>query len=224
MCFSATASFTAGTVLVGIGVVTLKAANQTKQWPFAAIPLLFGVQQLCEGVIWLIFGTQAPLLNTVATHVYSFFSHVLWPIYLPLAVLLIEPFDGRKRSLALLAMLGFVVGGYLLVTLVASPVVAHPIGNHIEYDSPHFFGAGVMIMYLISTTASPLLSSYAWVRVFGAAALMAFSAAYYFYAAWFISVWCFFAALLSIVVYAHLRLLNATRQQTIKNPLNSSKN
>jgi hypothetical protein len=39
------------------------------------------------------------------------------------------------------------------------------------------------------------------VQFFGVLALLSFGAAYYFYAVWFISVWCFFAALLSVVVY-----------------------
>ena len=85
MCFSATASFSAGALLLGVGAVTLKSARRPCEWPFAAIPLLFAIQQLIEGVIWLTFSADTPLLNTVMTHVYSFFSHVLWPIYLPLA-------------------------------------------------------------------------------------------------------------------------------------------
>ena len=79
MCFSATASFSAGAVLLGVGTLTLKSARRPPELPFAAIPLLFAIQQLTEGVIWLTFSYQAPLLNTVMTHVYSFFSHVLWP-------------------------------------------------------------------------------------------------------------------------------------------------
>ena len=84
MCFSATASFSAGAFLLGIGTLTLRsamAAHQPWALPFAAIPLLFAIQQLIEGVIWLTFRVDAPLLNSVLTHVYSFFSHVLWPVY-----------------------------------------------------------------------------------------------------------------------------------------------
>ena len=41
------------------------------------------------------------------------------------------------------------------------------------------------------------------VKLFGVLALLSFAAAYFFYATWFISVWCFFAALMSAVVYLH---------------------
>ena len=203
MCFSATASFSAGAVLLGIGALTLKAARRPSEWPFAAIPLLFAVQQLIEGVIWLTFRADTPLLNTVMTHAYSFFSHVLWPVYLPVAVLMIEPPGGRRRGLTSLVLAGSTVGIYLLYVLVAFPVVSRPTGQHVEYDSPHFFAAEVMTLYLVSTTVSPLLSTLRGVKVFGALALLSFGAAYYFYATWFISVWCFFAALLSTVIYIH---------------------
>ena len=203
MCFSATASFSAGVVLLGIGAFTLKAARRPCEWPFAAIPLLFAIQQLIEGVIWLTFSADVPLLNTVTTHAYSFFSHVLWPVYLPIAVLMIEPPGGRRRTLTALVLAGSAVGIYLLYVLIAFPVVSRPIGQHVEYDSPHFFAAAVMTLYLVSTTVSPLLSTLRGVKVFGALALLSFGAAYYFYATWFISVWCFFAALLSTVIYLH---------------------
>ena len=47
------------------------------------------IQQLIEGALWLTFPDKAPLLNSALTHIYSLFSHVLWPIYVPIAVLLI---------------------------------------------------------------------------------------------------------------------------------------
>ena len=100
MCFSAAASFTAGVVLLGVGVLTLRAARRPRELPLAAIPMLFAIQQLTEGVIWLTFSREAPLLDTVMTHVYSFFSHVLWPVSVPVAVLLVEPPGWRRTTLA----------------------------------------------------------------------------------------------------------------------------
>ena len=53
MCFSATASFTAGSVLSAVGIATIMKAERKSEVPFAMIPLLFGVQQFIEGVVWL---------------------------------------------------------------------------------------------------------------------------------------------------------------------------
>ena len=52
MCFSANASFAAGALLLGISAFTIRAARTPAEQPLAAIPLLFGLQQLCEGAIW----------------------------------------------------------------------------------------------------------------------------------------------------------------------------
>ena len=210
MCFSATASFSAGALLLGLGTLTLKSARRPREIPFAAIPVLFAIQQLSEGVVWLTFRPEAQHLNNVMTHVFSFFSHVLWPAYVPVAVLLIEPPGVRRHALRVLAAAGVAVGVYLLYILVAFPVVARAIGQHIEYVSPHFFVATVMSLYLLSTAFSPICSTHRMVRVFGVLALSSFAAAYAFYATWFISVWCFFAALLSAVIYFHFVSRRAT--------------
>ena len=90
MCFSATASFSAGAALLGLGALTLKSAGRPRELAFAAIPLLFAIQQLSEGVIWLTFRYGAPQLHTVMTYVYSLFSHVLWPVFVPLGVTLVS--------------------------------------------------------------------------------------------------------------------------------------
>ena len=211
MCFSATASFSAATLLLGVGTLTLRSARGPRELPFAAIPMLFAIQQLSEGVIWLTFRYEAPQVNEVMTYVYSFFSHVLWPVYVPVAVLLMEPSRWRRRALLAFVTAGAAVGAYLLYFLVAFPIVSRPIGQHIEYISPHFFVAGVMTLYLLSTTFSPILSTYRMLKIFGVLALSSFAAAYFFYATWFISVWCFFAAVLSAVVYLHFALRRTER-------------
>ena len=221
MCFSATASFSAGAVLLGLGALTLKSARRPRELLYAAIPLLFAIQQLSEGVIWLTFRYEAPQFNTVMTHVYSFFSHVLWPVYVPLAVLLIEAPGWRRQALLAFVATGIAVGAYLLYTLVAFPVVSRPTGQHIEYVSPHFFAAVVMTLYLLSTTVSPILSTHRFVMIFGVLALLSFGAVYFFYAIWFISVWCFFAALLSAVVYLHFVLRDAKRSRSTENSLSA---
>ena len=203
MCFSATASFAAGGFLLGLGSLTLRLARTPRERPFAAIPLLFAIQQFIEGVIWLTFGRDAALLNTVMTHAYSFFSHVLWPVYVPVAVLLIEPPGRRRQALWAFVVAGLLVGSYLLYVLVMYPVVSRPTGQHVEYVSPHFFAAIAMTLYLLSTGVSLVLSTHRVVKLFGVLALLGFAAAYYFYAVWFISVWCLFAALMSAVICLH---------------------
>ena len=205
MCFSALASFTAAAGLLGIGTVTVRRARARRELPYAAIPLLFGIQQLLEGMLWLTFPDRAPLLNVGLTHLYSFFSHVLWSIYVPLAALALETVPWRRRVLAGIALAGALAGVYLLVMLARLPITARVVGQHIFYDSPHFYVLTTMALYLIGTCASLMVSSHRRVAAFGIAAFVSAVAAYVFYATWFISVWCFFAAVLSIIVLWQVR-------------------
>jgi hypothetical protein len=203
MCFSATASLTAGAALLAVGAFTTSRARQPAELPFALIPVLFGVQQLTEGALWLTFPDRAPQLNAVLTLLYSFFSHVLWPIYVPIAVLLLEIVTWRRKLLAGIALAGAAVGLYLMYFLVTEPIVAQVVGHHIAYLSPHFYVVPVMVLYVLGTCVSAFVSSCGTIRWFGVATFLSLVAAYAFYAVWFISVWCFFAALLSVIVVVH---------------------
>ena len=205
MCFSATASFTAGAALLVIGAVTTSRVRRGAEVPFALIPGLFGVQQVIEGALWLTFPDNASLVNSLLTHAYSFFSHVFWPIYVPIAVLLLEPVEWRRKVLMAIAAAGAAVGLYLLYFLLTEPIVSEVVGRHISYQSPHFYFPAFMILYVLATCVSSFLSSCKTIRWFGAAIFVALLGAYVFYAFWFISVWCFFAAILSAIVLWHFR-------------------
>ena len=76
MCFSATASFTAGIVLTVIGVATVKKTQRKTEIPFAMVPLLFGLQQFIEGLLWLSFQFNSHLLNVIMTYVFTLVSQV----------------------------------------------------------------------------------------------------------------------------------------------------
>lgn len=221
MCFSAAASFVAGAALVAGGVATLRLASRPSEMPFAAIPLLFGIQQLIEGLIWLSFRDASPLPNPPLTFAYSLFSHVLWPIYVPFAVHLQESVPWRRRALVATQVAGIVVGLYLLYFLVQYPVISRVLGKHIVYESPHFYIGAVMALYLSATCVSSMLASHRTIRLFGALSLVTFLAAYAIHAATLVSVWCFFAAILSLIVYTYFRgehRANRSRQPSTNPP------
>ena len=205
MCFSASASFIAGTSLSGNGVATLRRAETRTERPFAMIPLLFGIQQLTEGVIWLTFHHDAPLLKQTMTYLYSAFSHVLWPMYVPFAIGFLEAISWRRRTLFAFQAMGIAVGLYLLYFIATGPLVAEVIGKHIVYVSPHFYLVPVMVVYLAATCVSCFFSSHRFVNLFGVLAFVAFIAAYLFHVGALFAIWCFFAAVLSLLIYVHLR-------------------
>ena len=205
MCFSASASFIAGTSLCAIGVATVKKVEARNELPFAMIPLLFGIQQLTEGVIWLTFSHDAPLLKQTMTYLYSIFSHVLWPMYVPFAMGVMEAVRWRKKAIFAFEAAGVIVGLYLLYFIVTSPVVAEVVGSHIVYVSPHFYLIPMIMFYLAATCISCFFSSHGFVRLFGVLALLSYIAAYVIHVEALVSIWCFFAAILSLLIYLHLR-------------------
>ncbi|MBI1213458.1 MAG: hypothetical protein GC190_18515 [Alphaproteobacteria bacterium] len=204
MCFSATASFIAGSVLTVTGIATLRMTSQKSEIPFAMVPLLFGVQQFVEGLIWLSLQNDLTA-NATLTFLYSLFSHVLWPVYIPFAVRLLEPVAWRRSAIAACLAIGVAVALYLLYFIVQFPVTARVAGSHIAYESPHFYAAPTMVLYLIATCAGSLFSSDRIIQLFGALSFATFIAAYAIHVATFFSVWCFFAALLSLIIFFYLR-------------------
>ncbi len=204
MCFSATASFVAGTTLSLIGVATLKNVQRKSEFPFALIPLLFGVQQLIEGGLWLSFRFDHPLVNMATTYAFSVFSHTVWPIFVPFSVGMLETVSWRRHVMWGFQVVGLAIGLYLLYFLIKYPVVAVAKEN-IVYVSPHFYQVPAMLLYLAATCVVSFFSSHRLVKIFGVLALALFFIAYWFYTEALFSVWCFFSAVLSAIIYLYFK-------------------
>ena len=203
MCFSAAASFTAGAALSAVGVLTVRRSRGAAELPVALVPLLFGIQQITEGVVWLGLDNDLPNVTSWATYVYSMFSHVLWPFFVPFAILLVETSRRRRKMLSVFLLLGLGVALYLLFFIVRFPVTARVVGRSIFYDSPHFYIGAVLVIYLLATCVSGLFSTHRCISIFGALAFILAIAAYQVSAQTFVSVWCFFAAILSLLILIH---------------------
>lgn len=207
MCFSATASFASATLLVLAGGVAVQRTRQRSEWPYALIPLIFGLQQALEGLIWLTLDDHAarwsclPAADLVWG--YSFFAQAFWPLYVPLAVYLIETVAWRRQALMLTGLAGMVVSMFLLAAMVQQPVHAYLQGQHIVYEFGHTHVLLASLFYLTGSCVSPLLSSHASVRWFGLTASATALYTFLVYKPWFTSVWCYFAGLMSCVVLLH---------------------
>ena len=91
MCFSANASFGSGIILAVISVASLKKVQYPTHIYFAAIPLIFCIQQIIEGLLWLaLIDPVYASLEKVSTYSFLFFAQVIWPIWIPFAVLSLE--------------------------------------------------------------------------------------------------------------------------------------
>jgi hypothetical protein len=210
MCFCAAASFTAGAVLTIIGVATLKSTKRKEEVFFAMIPLLFGLQQFIEGFLWLSFQYEEKLINVVLTYVFVLFSHVLWPVFIPFSIGHMETVPWRKKVIRGFQLTGIAVAVYLLYFIVRYPINSE-IREHIVYVFPHFHIPPVLVLYIAATCLSALFSSQRIVMFFGVLAFVLFVVAFWFYYVAFFSVWCFFAAILSAVIFLHFQFRHARR-------------
>jgi len=207
MCFSATASFVTAGVTGAIGLVSLGRANGLRELPLAATPLVFALQQTIEGLLWVNLpwapnGTFAAGL----IFLFLFIAEVVWPVYAPIAVWLIEP-DERRRQLMLPCLaIGLSVGAWLLWPILTQPHSAAVLGDHIVYVTENKHSDLLGLAYLAATTLPLVLSSRRTMVALGAIILTGSVVAYFLYWEAFVSVWCYFAAAASVVILVHFEL------------------
>jgi hypothetical protein len=204
MCFSATASFVTAGVTGAIGIVSIGRARELRELPLAAAPLIFALQQSAEGFLWLTL-SHSPVGPPVSglTFLFLMFAEVLWPVYAPLAVLLIETNETRRQLMRLCLAVGVSLSLYLFWSIVSQPQSAAVLRDHIVYVSEFRHSDLIGLCYLTATALPLVLSSRRTVVVLGAIVLVGSITAYSFYWEAFVSVWCFFAAAASGVILAH---------------------
>jgi hypothetical protein len=201
MCFSATASLGASALLTGSGIIAIKKMKAPKMIAFAAVPILFGLQQLSEGVLWLTY-TQPSIASWQHLSIYSFllFAKVIWPIWIPFSIWLMEPDKGKKKLLAYLMVLGGIGSIYLAFCLFAYDVSATIEERHINYQMQIPQLGLHRVLYLLGAAVPFFISSLKFMKLLGGALILSLVLSYIFYFKQLISVWCFFAALLSALV------------------------
>lgn len=216
MCFSANASFGAGVVLSVIGVASIRKAQKPSQLLFASIPLIFAVQQVAEGVLWVTLPNPDTItIQRNATYIFLFFAQILWPLWVPTAILLLDKNGIRSKIQSILIGAGILVGFYLAYCLLTYPVQAKIIGYHISYmqDYPTSFRIYVIGLYALATVAPPFFSHIKKMWMLGAAILISYLVTALFYEHYILSVWCFFSSIISISVYAIMVEISNSNKQ-----------
>jgi hypothetical protein len=204
MCFSASASFGAGAVLSVIGVASLTKVQHPRQIMFASIPLIFAIQQISEGFLWITLPNPTySYLQQFITYIFLFFAQVLWPAWVPIAILLLDKENKRKRFQRILVGIGLIVSVYLAVLLITYSVQAKIIGYHISYKQNYTATFGILggIFYIMATILPPFFSHIKRMWMFGTTILISYLITVIFYEHFVVSVWCFFASIISISIY-----------------------
>lgn len=206
MCFSATANFVGSAVIGGIGVATLREVRHRRQFLFAAVPLLFAVHQCIEGFVWL--GLDGHLPSRAAHDfgaAFVLYAQGLLPFLLPLSVYMIEPEGRKQRRMLPFVILGGLLTLYILWGLSTDPLQVYARHHSIVYKNALTANLPVAVLYVIATCGSLFFSGYRYLIAFGIAnfvglvivsAVMAYS---------FTSIWCAYAAVISVLVFFHFR-------------------
>jgi hypothetical protein len=208
MCFSAEASFAGGVIISAIGIVTVKNVHKPSQLVFASIPLFFGIQQIVEGCLWLTIPVPEYLhFQKIVTYIFLIMADFLWPTMIPLAVLLMEENKKRKKILRILLIMGLSLSVYYAFCLLFFNVDPKIMGYHIKYDTdfPKSLSMPAFIVYLLVTITPLFISSIKRTHLLGILMFLSCLITAIFFTQYLTSVWCFFAALISVVIFWILR-------------------
>ena len=212
MCFSPEVSFTAAAVLVPAGGYAMAQAWRTdrRYLTLCTLPLLFGVQQFLEGMVWI--SGHAGLDRVQAWSIaYLFFAWLGWPVWVPFSIYWLE--SPRRQPFYLVAA----IAGAILGAGQFLPYLAH--GDWVQTSflpRAIVYGGTEMVqliigeiptysIYLTLVIIPCLLASDRRVKVFGLLIALAFATTWLFFRYAYISVFCFWGAVISLYLVWMIR-------------------
>lgn len=207
MCIAANVNFAASAVIAAVGVATLRHVRHPRAVLFAAVPLLFALHQFTEGFVWL--GVRGHIPSAAFGHMtflFILYAQGILPILMPLAVLLIEPAGALRRSwrtrmILALTILGAALACYVLYALIAFPSRAAVEAHSLAYRNAATAHAWVAGVYVVATCGALIASSHHVVRWFGLLNLVGVVATLVVKDYAFTSIWCLYAAVISVILY-----------------------
>lgn len=204
MCFSASASFVASAALGSLGAIAYTKKKNTREWPLALIPIIFAVQQAAEGFLWLSIG-RSNAYTLLFTSIFLFFAFFWWPSFIPYVAMSLESNPKLKRLLRYAWFLGTALGLILYGFFLLRPLPAFIEGRSVCYAYYPYslaFDAFplIMLVYIGVTVITGIFSRHRVFQLFSLAAGVGALIAWYFHSTTFTSVWCFFAAILSLIL------------------------
>ena len=208
MCFSAEASFAGGVIISAIGVATVTKVHKSSQLIFASIPLFFGIQQFTEGVLWITLPNPDYVsIQKFSTYLFLIMADVLWPMMIPLSLLVMEKNQKKKKILRLFLIIGACLSTYYATCLVLFNVNPEVMDYHIKYHTgfPKSMALVTFAIYLTVTITPLFISSIKKTHLMGILMFLSCAVTAIFFTQFLTSVWCFFAAIISVVIFWILR-------------------
>lgn len=212
MCFSATASFTASGVTAAAGIATLGAVRNRAYLPLALVPLLFALHQAGEGIEWLaLAGHASGRWQVVGMYGFEIVAKVVWPFWVPWVALLLEPDRRRWLLMRFLLVIGTLEAIAMAYSLIALHPTAQILGGHLDYNiqAPPVFVAITATLYPVIVMLPLVASSRLALRIIGVVLLVVAAMTELTYAHGQGSVWCYFDAWLSALIFLVVRRAKA---------------
>jgi hypothetical protein len=203
MCFSATASFGASIMLASIGTLSLIKAKSSSLKVLAIIPFVFSIQQFSEGWVWLSLTKDGfDFWKLPSMYLFLFFAEVAWPICISYSIMSIEKKENRKMTLRFIFYVSILLSSVLAYTLVYHTSDVRVMGSHLMYtiDTPESFKSITNMIYIFTAVIPPFISSISKARWIGVILIVSYIIAKVFYGNYVISIWCYFATIISILI------------------------
>ncbi|MET9502894.1 DUF6629 family protein [Streptomyces sp. NPDC006622] len=205
MCWSATADLVAGAGVTAVGVACVTRVRAARDLPLAALPLLLGAHQLVEAAVWDAGGGGGP-----ATVAWAVIALPLLAVWVPAGVWCAAPPSARRGSGLLLAV-GVVTAAGLAHGLAVGPVTAEIRGHTIGYATHLAHPVPLIAGYLLATIGSLLMSGDRRLLVLGIFVAVGALACWALWRLEFVSTWCAFAAVCSVLLLGWVRARPARR-------------
>lgn len=191
-------------MISAIGAATLIKVRNPRMKLFASIPMIFGVQQISEGFVWVALNNEVTgLLLDIPSYAFLLAAVVIWPTFIPFSVLPMETPGWRRKAILIFLAAGVVTSLYYGTGLLIHNVTPEVLDHHIRYSNsfPGSLAIPAFILYLIATLLPLYFSSVRRMYLFGILVTISCFITGIFYREYLTSVWCFFAAIISAVIY-----------------------
>lgn len=194
------------------GVASITRVKRKTQIMFASIPLIFSLQQLMEGFVWITFTNKDYRhWQNIPVMIFLFLAQVVWPVWVPMSIIQTETERKRRIALWILLLISGIVAPLQAYRLFFLPAKAEITTHHIHYAldfSIPYFGMVLNVFYFMTTMLPTFFSSRKPILVLGFLNLTSFITTFIFFEKDVVSVWCFFAALISLQVFQGMKDLN----------------
>jgi len=195
-------NFTLSGAIFVVSILTLRKVSQPKEVVFASLPLLFALHQFTQGFVWLgMDGLINPRALQIAESLFVFYAQGILQFLVPLAVWLLEPKGIRKTLIALLMYLGAFLTAYSLWGLSIASTEVSIVNGVLYYKNPITDQLWLGIGYVLTTCGSLIFSRSIAIQLFGWLNFAALVAIYFINPYGFTSLWCLYAAAVSVLLY-----------------------